>query len=247
MGTAASFLLIVAIVLVDTLGYVGVAAWEGGLWIFCLMSVILGVGYTFYPGAVEAWLVDALHAANFSGQLDQVFARGAMVSGAAMLIGTVSGGLLGSLDLAIPFVVRAALLAIVFGIAVYTMHDLGFTHRTLQLANLSKEMRIIAQASIRHGWHEPSVRLLMIASFIQSIFMAWGFYAWQPYFLELLGQKEATWIAGIIAALISLSTIVGNTIVEWFTRYCGRRTTLMLWAGGVSAVASVGVGVTTSF
>ena len=79
------------------------------------MSVILGVGYTFYPGAVEAWLVDALHAANFSGQLDQVFARGAMVSGAAMLIGTVSGGLLGSLDLAIPFVVRAALLAIVFG------------------------------------------------------------------------------------------------------------------------------------
>jgi len=77
--------------------------------------------------------------------------------------------------------------------------------------------------------------------------MAWGFYAWQPYFLDLLGQKEATWIAGIIAALISLSTIVGNSIVELFTRYCGRRTTLMLWAGGISAVASVGVGIVSSF
>lgn len=246
-GRRVSFLSSVVIVLLGTLGYVGVAAWGGGLVWFCLVSVILGLGYTFYSGAVEAWLVDALQATDYSGQLDQVFARGAMVSGGAMLIGSIGGGLLGSWDLAIPFVTRAGLLAFVFGIAIFAMHDLGFTPRALQVAELPKEMRMIVQASLRHGWHEPSVRLLMIASFIQAIFMAWGFYAWQPYFLELLGKEDATWVAGIIAALISLSTIVGNTIVEWFTRYCGRRTTLMLWAGSVSAIATVGVGLVSSF
>lgn len=178
-GRRISFLFSVTIVMAGTLGYAGIAALGGGLRMFCLMSEILGLGYTFYSGAVEAWLVDALHATNFSGQLDKVFARGAMVSGAAMLIGTVGGGLLGSLDLAFPFVARAVLLAIVFGIAIFTMKDIGFTPRDLRIANFPKEMRIVAQAGTRHGWREPSVRWLMIAGFIQSIFMAWGFYACQ--------------------------------------------------------------------
>jgi MFS family permease len=246
-GRRISFLLSVAVLLIGTLGYVGAAAVGGSLLLFCLMSVILGLGYAFYSGAVEAWLVDALNAAGYAGQLDQVFARGSIVSGAAMLIGTVGGGLLGSLDLSIPFLARAGLLAAVFGVALFTMHDIGFTPRALQLAALLAEMRTIARASITYGWREHSVRLLIIASLIQSVLLAWGFYAWQPYFLELLGREEATWVAGIVAALISLSTIAGNTVVEWFTRYCGRRTTLMLWAAGILPAAAVGVGLAGSF
>jgi MFS family permease len=246
-GRRTSFLLSVAVVLLGTLGYVGTAAAGGSLLLFSLMSVILGLGFTFYSGAVEAWLVDALNATGYAGQLDQVFARGSIVSGAAMLMGTASGGLLGSLDLSVPFLARAGLLAAVFGIAFFTMHDVGFAPRALKSSALLAEMRTIAQMSITYGWRERSVRLLIIASFIQGIFMAWGFYAWQPYFLELLGREEATWVAGIVAALISLSTIAGNTVVEWFTRYCGRRTTLMLWAAGVLTAAAVGVGLAGSF
>ena len=66
-----------------------------------------------------------------SFQLDRVFARGAMVSGAAMLVGTVGGGLLGSVNLAWPFLVRAALLAAVFVVGLKTMHDIGFTPRVM--------------------------------------------------------------------------------------------------------------------
>jgi len=196
-GRRISFLFSVVIVLLWTLGYVWVAAMGGDLLMFCLISIILGLGYTFYSGAVEAWLVDALHETGFKGQLDQVFARWAMVSGASMLIGSIGWGILGSLDLSIPFIVRAGLLAIVFVIAHYTMFDLGFTPRSVKVSELPKEMKEIAKASIKHGWQEPSVRLLMIASFIQSIFMAWWFYAWQPYFLDLLGQKDAIWPAAL--------------------------------------------------
>ena len=125
-GRRTSFLLSVIIVFLGTLGYVGVSALGGDLLLFCLMSIILGLGYTFYSGAVEAWLVDSLKATSYKGSLDQVFARGSMVSGVAMLIGSVSGGILGSIDLSFPFLSRAALLLIVYIVAHFTMYDIGF-------------------------------------------------------------------------------------------------------------------------
>ena len=245
-GRRSSFLLSVVIVFVGTLGYVATAAIGGGLLLFSLMSVLLGLGFTFYSGAVEAWLVDALRATGYSGQLDRVFARASMVSGAAMLTGTLSGGVLGSLNLAAPFLVRAGLLIAVFAIAFLAMHDLGFSPRALRLTTLPTEMRAIARASITYGWHVRTVRLLTMFSFVQMVFLAWGFHVWQPYFLELLG-REAVWVAGVIAALVGLATMTGNAIVEWFARNCGKRTTLLISAAGVFSLAAIGIGLVGSF
>ncbi len=245
-GRRTSFLLSVAVLFIGTLGYVGVASLGGGLLLFSLISVVLGLGYTFYSGAVEAWLVDALRSTGYTGQLDQVFARSSQVSGAAMLVGTIGGGLLGDLDLALPFLTRAGALAIVFIIAYFTMRDLGFTPRETSLGELPAEMGRIARASIALGWRARPMRLLITAALIQSIFMAWGFYAWQPYFLELLGETLPS-IAGVVAALIALATIAGNALVERLTQVCGRRTTILLWAAGIHAVAIIGVGLTGSF
>ncbi len=246
-GRRLSFLLSLVIVSVGTLGYVGTAAVGGPLWLFVLMSVVLGLGYTFYSGAVEAWLVDALKATGYTGELDRIFARGSIVSGGAMLVGTIGGGWLGSFDLTIPFLVRAGLLVVVFGIALFKMHDIGYTPRALTVAALPAEMTKIAQASLTFGWREQPVRLLMVAGAIQAIFMAWGFHAWQPYFLGLLGNEQAIFAAGLIAASIALASMAGNALVEWFTRYCGRRTTLLLWAAGIQTAAAIGVGLAGSF
>ena len=245
-GRRASFLLSVVVLFAGTLGYVGAAALGGGLLAFTIMSVVLGLGFCFYSGAVEAWLVDALHASNFEGELDRVFAKGQMVTGAAMLVGTVGGGLLGSLNLSYPFLARAGLLAILFGVAFATMHDIGFSRRRLALSALPKEVRAVAQASLAHGWKRRPVRLLLMVSFLQYGFLTWAYYAWQPYFLKLLGT-QLVWVAGIISALIALSAIAGNALVEWFSRFCGHRTTLLLWAAGVQTAAAIGVGVARSF
>jgi hypothetical protein len=190
--------------------------------------------------------VDALEATGHEGGLDQVFATSSIVTTAAMLVGTISGGVLGSIDLAVPFLVRSVLLVVVFVVAFFTMHDLGFTPKTMELAAMPSEMKRIARASVTYGWENRSVRLLIIAGFFQASFMAWGFHAWQPYFLELLGQN-LTWVAGLIAALVSLAMIAGNSVVEWFTRYCGKRTTLLLWALGIQVIATIGVGLVDSF
>jgi MFS family permease len=245
-GRRRSFLLSAATLTVGTLGYVAISAMGGGLLLFVLASVVLGLGFSFYSGAVEAWLVDALNATGYQGQLDRVFGRGEMVSGAAMLIGSVGGGVLGNFDLAWPFVVRSALLAAVFLVGLRAMHDVGFTPRTTTLSALPREMGSVLDASVKFGWRSRSVRLLMIVALFQGGFMMWGFYAWQPYFLELLG-RDAVWVAGVVAALVALATIAGNALLEFFTRFCGRRTTLLLAASAVMAAASTGIGLAGSF
>ena len=245
-GRKASFLMSVAILFATTLGYVMLAQIGGGLLAFSAMSVVMGLGFTFYSGAVEAWLVDALDSTGYEGQLDRVFARGAMVTGAAMLVGTVGGGLLGTVDLALPYVVRAGMLATVFGVALAKMSELGFKPRAVRLADLPAEMNSIAQASIKYGWQKKPIRFLMGVSFLQFGFMAWGWYAWQPYFLELLG-RNAVWVAGAVAALVALSMIAGNALADWFSQYCGRRTTLLLYGAAVQTAAVVGVGLANSF
>jgi MFS family permease len=245
-GRRLSFLLSAVTLMIGTLAYVSISAVGGGLFPFVLASIFMGLGFCFYSGAVEAWLVDGLRAAGYEGQLDQVFARGSMVSGAAMLVGTVGGGVLGNVDLAWPFIGRAVLLGVVFLVALRSMHDAGFTPHAATLAETPAAMKRVLRASITYGWRRRSVRLLMIVSFLQGGFSMWGFYAWQPYFLELLG-RDAVWVAGVVAALIALSTIAGNGLVEFFTRFCGRRTTLLLSSAAGFAIATVGVGLATSF
>jgi MFS family permease len=245
-GRRASFLMSIALLCATTLAYVGVAKAHGGLLAFATVSVAMGLGFTFYSGAVEAWLVDALKSTGYEGQLDMVFARGSMVTGGAMLIGTMGGGLLGSIDLVLPYLIRSGILGGVFLVAFFTMRDLGFCPRALRLAAIPAEMRSVARMSIRYGWRRRSVRLLMGFSFLQWGFLTWGFYAWQPYFLELLG-RDAVWVSGAVAAAIALATILGNAVVDWFSQFCGRRTTLLLWASAVQTAAAVGVGVVGSF
>jgi MFS family permease len=245
-GRRLSFLLSVAVLALGTLGYVGTAVFGGGLLPFIVMSIILGLGYTFYSGAVEAWLVDALKATGFNGSFDQVFARSNLVTGAAMLVGTVGGGILGDIDLAVPFLLRAALMTFLLIFAYFTMHDIGYRPRTLSLSAFPTEMKSVAVSSLRLGWEQPSLRLLMFANILQAGFLYWGFYAWQPYFLELLGGSRV-WVAGVVAALISLSTMVGNGFVDWFSRYCEKRTTLLLWASLCGSLAAIGVGLAGSF
>src|ERR671916_1534010 len=86
---------------------------EGPFWAWAAVSVGLGLGFTFFSGAVEAWLIDALKATGYQGGLESVFGRAQVVSGAAMLTGSVLGGVVAQLsDLGVPYLLRAALLAV---------------------------------------------------------------------------------------------------------------------------------------
>jgi MFS family permease len=246
VGRRASFLLSLVVLSVSTLLYVGLAQAGAGVVAFSLVSILIGLGFTFYSGAMEAWIVDGVRFHGYDGALDHIFSRSQIVSGAAMLTGTVGGGLIGQIDLAIPFLIRSGLLILLFALAFGGMHDVGFEPRHISLRQVPAEAVRVGTMGVRFGWGHPSLRLLMIGGAIQGGFFFWAWYAWQPYFLELLA-RDAVWVAGVVAALLAVSMIVGNAIVEIVTRWCGRRTTLLIWTGSVFGVAMIGVGAVSAF
>ncbi len=246
LGRRVSYLFSIAVLALTTILYLVCAETDQGPWVFGLVSVFMGLGFTFYSGALEAWLVDALRSVGESGDLDHVFARSAQVTGLAMLVGTTAGGFLGQIDLSVPFVARGVLLAFLFGLAFRNMFDLGFTPRALELQNIGSELRHQTQVGVTFGWRHPGMRLLMLSGLIRGATLSYAFYAVQPYLLELL-ESDQIWVVGVITALMSLSTIAGNQLVEMLTRTCGRRSTLILGGSLSTTIGLLGMGLTDSF
>jgi MFS family permease len=236
VGRRASYLLGTVTLSVSTLLYVLMWQLQAPFWAWAAASVLLGLGFTFFSGAVEAWLVDALTATGFTGAMESVFGRGQMVSGAAMLTGSVGGGLIAQLtSLGVPFVLRGVVLVVMFAVAFRFMRDIGFTPE--KGGRPLAEMRKIASASIDYGWRVPAVKWLMVEALFTGGVGIYGFYALQPYLLELYGDPNAYLIAGLSAAIVAGAQILGGLAAPRIRRLFRRRTSALI------ATAALNVGV----
>ena len=83
------------------------------------------------------------------------------------------------------------------------MHDIGFTPPERRERPLARDARDRASASIDHGWRVPAVKWLMVQSLFTGGVGIYGFYALQPYLLELYGDPQAYLIAGLSAAIVA--------------------------------------------
>jgi MFS family permease len=208
------------------------AGWAGA-------SILLGLGFTFFSGATEAWLVDALGATGYTGTLETILGRAQTVSGVAMLVGSVSGGVIAQFtNLGVPYILRAAMLGAVLLVAARFMHDIGFSPR--HGANPVDEVRSVIRGSIDGGWRNPPVRALMLAAPFTTGAGFFAFYASQPYLLQLFGDPSAYSIAGLTAAIFAGAQIVGGILVPHARRLFRRRTDAMI-IGTVLNVLILGV------
>jgi MFS family permease len=213
IGRKASFLIASASLLASTLLYVAAAQYSLGIWWFVIASVMLGFGFACQTGAVDAWLVDALDFTGFMLPKERVFAWNGAATGAATLVGTLGGGFLGQVDLAVPYVVRAGLLAITFFVTLALMREVGFEPRPLKMSSFTQETRKIFDAGVRYGWRHKVVRPLLWVSLAVEMFMFFAFYSWQRYALDLLG-RDYVWVVGVLVAGFSLMSIIGNSLVR---------------------------------
>jgi MFS family permease len=246
IGRRASYLLGTVTLAASTLFYVLLWQIEAPLWQWAIASMLLGLGFTFFSGAVEAWLVDALAATGFTGDIETVFGRGQIVTGAGMLTGSVAGGFIAAqVSLGAPFVLRGAVLAVMFVVAFRMMHDVGFTPE--QGGRPLAEMRKIAAASIEYGWRVPAVKWLMVESLFTGGVGVYGFYALQPYLLELYGDPDAYQVAGLVAAIVAGAQILGGMAAPRIRRRFARRTSALLLTAALSAAALAVMGAVESF
>jgi MFS family permease len=213
---------------------------------WALVSLMLGLGFTFFSGATEAWLVDALAATRFDGMLEAVFSRGQVVSGVFMLLGSVAGGYLAQLtNLGVPYVVRAAILVVMFVVALMLMHDLGFTPEHGK--SIGAEVKGIVNSSVQYGLKVPAIRATMLSGFFLGGIGVYVFYALQPFLLELWGNPEAYGVAGLVAAIVAGAQIVGGLITPLIRRWFRRRTSVMILMTALSVALLAAVGLATSF
>jgi len=248
-GRRASYLLGTLTLIVSTLLYLLMWHVSAPFWAWALTSALLGLGFTFFSGAVEAWLVDALAASGYTrdgGTLESVFAKGEIIEGIAMLGGSVAGGLIAqATNLGVPYVVRTLVLAATFLVAFTVMRDVGFT--PARGKRPIDEVKRLLRDSIEHGLGNPPVRWVMLAAPFTGGVTIYAFYAAQPYLLHLYGNDRAYAMAGLAAAVFAGAQIVGGLLVPHIRRLFHRRTSVLLAGTSVSAVVLAVVGLVSQF
>src|ERR671919_2961387 len=83
-GRRLSYLLGTLTLAASTVGYLLLWRASAPFWLWALVSALLGLGFTFFSGAVQAWLVDALTFSGYfreGGNLETVLAKGKIVEG----------------------------------------------------------------------------------------------------------------------------------------------------------------------
>jgi MFS family permease len=246
LGRRASYLLGTLTLAGSTLLYYLLWQTSAPFWQWAVVSMLLGLGFTFFSGAVEAWLVDALHFAEYEGDLEAVLGRGQMISGAAMLGGSIIGGVVAqATSLGVPFLMRVGVLLTMFAVAYRLMQDIGFTpersHHPL------KSMRELFDASLTYGLKNPPVRWVMLAAPFASGVGIYTFYALQPYLLGLWGNPKAYTVAGLAAAIVAGAQILGGYAAPRIRRLFRKRTSALILGALVSALILAALGLTNNF
>jgi MFS family permease len=248
-GRRTSYLLGTLTLSISTVLYLLMWRISAPFWAWALVSVLLGLGFTFFSGAVEAWLVDALTFTGYlreGGKLESVLARGEIVEGVAMLGGSVAGGAIAqATNLGVPYILRAVVLVVTFLVAFILMRDIGFTptHGRYPL----QQVKDVLRRSIEHGLGNPPVRWVMLAGFFTGGVSIYAFYAMQPYLLQLYGNTAAYAVAGLAAAIVAGAQIAGGLLVPHVGRIFRRRTSVLLAGTGLSTIVLAMIGLVSNF
>lgn len=245
-GRRVSYLLGCVTLAISTLLYLYMWKTHGPFWGWAASSAFLGLGFTFFSGATEAWLVDALHATNFKGSLEGVFAKGQIVGGTAMLAGSIAGGIIAQLtNLGVPYVLRAIVLFLNFATAFFLMKDLGFTQKKSKTP--FRDMKKIFSRSVDYGLKNPPVRWVMLAAPFATGASFYVFYALQPFLLKLYGNEKAYGIAGLVAAIAAFAQIAGGIAASHMRKAFKRRTSAFILGTFLTTASLLLVSVTGNF
>jgi MFS family permease len=241
-GRRVSYLLGAATLFVSTLAYYWLWEIKGPLWTWAIVSIFLGLGFTFFSGATEAWLVDGLRSAGYKDDLDSVFAKGSIAQGFAMLTGTLAGGFVAQItNLGVPYLMRVAALGLTFLLAFIFMKDEGFKPKAR--TSVVKGVRSVFVDAVKFGFRKAPVRWMMLSGIFTGGIGIFAFYAMQPHLLNLYGKSDSYAIAGLSATIVAGAQILGGVLVPYAGRVFAKRTDFFIFGTvlGVIALALIGL------
>jgi hypothetical protein len=129
--------------------------------------------------------------------------------------------------------------------ALLLMHDIGFT--PIRDGGAARQAKAVLKGAIQYGFANRPVRWVMIASAFTDGVAIYGFYAMQPYLLDLYGDPKAYGVAGLSAAIVGGAQIAGGLLVSRLSRVVPRRMTPLLAAVVASGLTLVPIGLVPRF
>jgi MFS family permease len=110
-----------------------------------------------------------------------------------------------------------------------------------------KAVRAVLAGAVDGGLRNRPVRWLMIAAPFTAGTGIYIFYALQPYLLQLWGDPNAYSVAGLAAALVAGSQVIGGLLVARVRHLFRRRTDALLLGGVVGVGLLVAIGLAGGF
>jgi MFS family permease len=103
-----------------------------------------------------------------------------------------------------------------------------------------KAAKAVFDASLEYGLKNRPVRWMMLAAPFTAGVGIYTFYALQPYLLELYGDPNAYSVAGLAAAIVAGSQILGGYAAPRIRRLFAKRTTSLI-LGAFASAAMLGL------
>jgi MFS family permease len=125
------------------------------------------------------------------------------------------------------------------------MKDLGFTPE--RGTGFAKQVASLAHAGWRYGIKNRPVRWVLLGAPFYLGTGIYGFYAAQPYLLDLFGDRQAIGVAGIAAAGIAVTQVAGGFAVPYVRRLFHRRTDILITCAALTTASLVLMGLLQQF
>jgi len=195
-------------------------------------AALMGFGWTFKSGAIDAWLADEVGPDRVSG----AYQRGGQVARAAALAGIGSAVGLGLLDLRLPIVAGGVVLLALGLLLVLRMPETGF--RPVSREDVST-VRTLARTTREGG---RLIRARPVLLLITAILFFGGMWSesvdrlWEAHLLvdvgvpELAGLDSVVWFGVLNAGAVVLAIVVAQPLVRRFSRASARGMAVsLLW------------------
>jgi MFS family permease len=194
--------------------------------LFLVAESIDAIGTTFCNGAIDAWAVDSLDSAGFTGLKDRIFSRVSQLTTTGWLLSAMIGAYVANVNIAWPWILGSAgYLTSLFVSAALMRGGPGRIAVRPAAGALIKEVGRRTRAGLREGFRSRPVLLLALAGAVQVGAWAPYFMLWPQYFHENLGV--AIWMIGWLYCFFSAGRLTGAEAIVRFQPPSANRSTLL--------------------
>ena len=190
------------------------------VFVILLAQALIGFGWTFKSGAIDAWLADEIGQARLGG----AYQRGAQVERAASLAWIGAAVVLAVVDLRLPIVLGGVVLLGLGLVLLVLMPETGFTPARREDVSAARSMAATARQGTRLIRANTVLMLIVAIVFLRGMSDEGFDRLWEAHLLvdvgvpEFAGLDAVLWFGVLNAGALLLSIVVAQPLVTRFER-----------------------------